>query len=1207
MKRISAFCVSFILIFNISFGYVKRDITVRREKTIPFSFLEDISNISKDISISGLSNVSIEETHVDNGSVEARVSGKFIELDFCNGEKSTGNRTVTKNKTIDISEVKAEQKILTIEPEEKVDAILSVTGDINSATLKANGDIEVIVKDEAEGISGYNEDKVTTSRFTVTIDEENRKRDVLSDEIVLEHDILNDIVPVSGDISNIQEIIMQNNVVKINFNNGIPMENENTISSGYTYCWVDRDENGRFKTYTPNSIYSTDINKITGLGEYLDENDFHEIGMTVTDSAWEDYVGVEIDGKRYVHVYDESRGIPLALKNDLIQSDYIVVNGQNLNTEKYTVKFENADVSYIPEGKLYSMGDLVEDTYGWGEVYPNNESESKKTFFNELTGKYETYVKHFKFFYGPKIKKTFGGYYTYPYMAKFEYAHYAPIKYYSGEIIYSYKDIEATSGYLYNGYVKIEYDEIRNVNDYPPTAPINVKYNSLTGLLRWNSGSDDYTLDEDLTYEIQVVNNEWGVYKTTDKGILEENCPKNCESGEIRIRTIDETGQYSPWSYALDSGIELGGNLNPYIVSPGDKIDILANIKSFAKIEKVTAKNDEMQMYAGLHKMSESSPNFYEMSYDLEADFPEYQGDYIVVSNGVDALGNKEEFEICNFRVSDEFDGNLVEVEAVEDIKLNKENGTIVYSNQNYLNTPQNMFYYNGKYWFLSWDNEIKFLNKVTNKEDRLFLVESYAKLTSVGNKYIYVPAARIKVNKFEYDEKGKATYYDVEIDKSLAGKPFAIRWDTDVSGNTEFKISFENEVVYKYKVNYQDINKHVDNFFSVESTKRIKKYANSTYGYITPTKGESASWAEIVLGIAKNRNICDFLWLGYKVRNNEYLQQSYVESYNNNPRVRNNYRLFIVDEELSDISLNRYINMLKGSNISMTTDKSTVWGDDVIQYTSTFGVNGVLIPESTSAGKYEILLTAHDVEGNIATTYLTLIVEDDEEKKEEDKEESNEENSEENSEETIKDPKIEEYKVGRFFYRNKLGFLEELSRDNKNSNTEGFLCAGETLGTTIKAKDTEYIEIDFWGDSSIKTFDKLTKRFLVDNPIKNGQSIGAVDKNYSNFPIKVYPQYVDNSGNSVFNYFYVIPYGTKQSLESWSTLKKSTLKNIDKSKLFNRRISPYEIIIYLNGDRENFIKIKFDVFERWDTVLNRNVSSYISNFEDKWEMRINK
>ena len=90
----------------------------------------------------------------------------------------------------------------------------------------------------------------------------------------------------------------------------------------------------------------------------------------------------------------------------------------------------NAGVSYIPEGKLYSMGELVSGTNGWGETAPNHSWESNETFFNELTGKYETYVKHYKFFYGPENKKAFGGFYTYPYNCTLQYEHYKPVNLY---------------------------------------------------------------------------------------------------------------------------------------------------------------------------------------------------------------------------------------------------------------------------------------------------------------------------------------------------------------------------------------------------------------------------------------------------------------------------------------------------------------------------------------------------------------------------------------------------------------------------------------------------------------------------------------------------------------------------------------------------------------------------------------------------------
>ena len=50
-----------------------------------------------------------------------------------------------------------------------------------------------------------------------------------------------------------------------------------------------------------------------------------------------------------------------------------------------------------------------------------------------------------------------------------------------------------------------------------------------------------------------------------------------------------------------------------------------------------------------------------------------------------------------------------------------------------------------------------------------------------------------------------------------------------------------------------------------------------------------------------------------------------------------------------------------------------------------------------------------------------------------------------------------------------------------------------------------------------------------------------------------------------------------------------------------------YELIIYLNGDMECAVHLPFDVFERWDTVLNRDITEYIINSDDRWEMRIDK
>ena len=36
-------------------------------------------------------------------------------------------------------------------------------------------------------------------------------------------------------------------------------------------------------------------------------------------------------------------------------------------------------------------------------------------------------------------------------------------------------------------------------------------------------------------------------------------------------------------------------------------------------------------------------------------------------------------------------------------------------------------------------------------------------------------------------------------------------------------------------------------------------------------------------------------------------------------------------------------------------------------------------------------------------------------------------------------------------------------------------------------------------------------------------------------------------------------------------------------------------------------IEKQFDVFERWDTILNRDISSYLTNYGKKWQVRSQK
>ena len=105
------------------------------------------------------------------------------------------------------------------------------------------------------------------------------------------------------------------------------------------------------------------------------------------------------------------------------------------------------------------------------------------------------------------------------------------------------------------------------------------------------------------------------------------------------------------------------------------------------------------------------------------------------------------------------------------------------------------------------------------------------------------------------------------------------------------------------------------------------------------------------------------------------------------------------------------------------------------------------------------------------------------------------------------------------------------------------------------------------------------------------------IKDNYK-FPLTIYP-----NEDGVFRY--VIPYGTKQSLESWSTLRKKSddYEEINKDLLFTRCEEPYRLNIYINGDEENVISFAFDVFERWDTVLNRDASKYIINSGTRWRI----
>jgi len=241
------------------------------------------------------------------------------------------------------------------------------------------------------------------------------------------------------------------------------------------------------------------------------------------------------------------------------------------------------------------------------------------------------------------------------------------------------------------------------------------------------------------------------------------------------------------------------------------------------------------------------------------------------------------------------------------------------------------------------------------------------------------------------------------------------------------------------------------------------------------------------------------------------------------------------------------------------------------------------LIPESANPGDYLIRFMAIDCMGNLAIIEEPLRVKKKEERVVEETE------TQDTSVVHGTNPVL-----GRLVYEKNRAYMEELKKPKQDCDNEGFLCAGETLVLQIELRNTKTLSVDFIGDESIKTLDSLTERFLYQESDKYSKK--ELEKNYQ-FPKVLYPIYRDEESKmSVFQFEYVIPYKTKQTLHSWSTLKTSSLENIDTNKLLSRIRNPYQLRLYPNQDKTDPIILEFDVFERWDTVLNRDVSRYLMN-----------
>lgn len=189
--------------------------------------------------------------------------------------------------------------------------------------------------------------------------------------------------------------------------------------------------------------------------------------------------------------------------------------------------------------------------------------------------------------------------------------------------------------------------------------------------------------------------------------------------------------------------------------------------------------------------------------------------------------------------------------------------------------------------------------------------------------------------------------------------------------------------------------------------------------------------------------------------------------------------------------------------------------------------------------------------------------------------------------------PKISSIKL----YRKSINGLDgkqELFVAQK-TNTE-FICAGQVLiieATILNSPDNVLFYIE--GDSKIQTYDELTKKFLYDEPKSRGEKLifGSLIKQKNSY--KLPRNMTEENGKYVLEY--VIPYNTKQTIHSWNTLRNENKNGleINKDKLLTRISSPYKLKIRAsNGGGTVTKSYNLDVFERWDTVYNRNIKEYV-------------
>ena len=203
-----------------------------------------------------------------------------------------------------------------------------------------------------------------------------------------------------------------------------------------------------------------------------------------------------------------------------------------------------------------------------------------------------------------------------------------------------------------------------------------------------------------------------------------------------------------------------------------------------------------------------------------------------------------------------------------------------------------------------------------------------------------------------------------------------------------------------------------------------------------------------------------------------------------------------------------------------------------------------------------------------------------------------------------VYDEKYAEYPENPPPYIKKVTIKKNDDSDLYISNKTGkkFVLAGQTVNIEIVAGNfPNKVTLEFEGDSSIYTFDSTTKNFEWDEPRKRGiptllPSLNDYKQMYKNtINFKKGKTY---ENETTYSLIYVIPYETKQTLHSWNTLRNESKDafKIDENKLFSRIRNPYQLVVKVkNANGADTKRVDLDVFERWDTLYNRDLKPYIS------------